>query len=266
MGRRKILIHGVTGRMGRQVLEALCNEKDMEPTSGVAGSLSSGQQALPNGLGSINVESSLSESLGQSLPDVIVDFTNVDASIAACRLAAPLGVNLVVGTTGLSEENLTELDALANQHKIGIVVAPNFALGAVLLIHLARGLGKYFDYADIVETHHEAKIDSPSGTALALARSLKEGRAMPFVKTKSEKETLIGARGADHEGVAIHSVRTPGRMAHHEIVLGAMGQTLVLRHDTINRECYMPGVILAIRESMRSKGLVVGLEAILGLK
>ena len=266
MERTKVLVHGVTGRMGKQVLEALCNETDMEPTSGVASSLTSGQLRLPNGSGTIDVESSLAESLKQSVPDVIVDFTNLEASMAACRLAAPMGVNLVVGTTGFSEDNFTELDTLANQHKVGIVVAPNFALGAVLLIHLARGLGKYFDYADIVETHHEGKIDSPSGTALALAKSLKEDRVEPFTKTYSEKETLVGARGADQDGVSIHSIRTPGRMAHHEIVLGAMGQTLVLRHDTMNRECYMPGVILAIRETVKSKGLVIGLEAILGLK
>lgn len=266
MERTKVLVHGVTGRMGSQVLEALCNETDMEPTAGVSSSLSSGQMSLPNGSGAISVGSSLSESLKISTPDVIVDFTNVEASMSACRLAAPMGVNLVIGTTGFSDNNLAELDTLANRNKVGIVVAPNFALGAVLLIHLARGLGKFFDYADIVETHHERKIDSPSGTALAIAKSLKEDRTEPFTKTNSEKETLVGARGADQDGVSIHSIRTPGRMAHHEIVLGAMGQTLVLRHDTINRDCYMPGVILAIRETMKSKGLVIGLEAILGLR
>ena len=109
-----------------------------------------------------------------------MDFTNAGAAMEASRVAAAQGVNLVVGTTGLTEDNLKELDGLANEHQIGAFVAPNFALGAVLLIHLARGLGKYFDYADIVEMHHETKIDSPSGTAMALARSLGEDRDNPF--------------------------------------------------------------------------------------
>ena len=180
-------------------------------------------------------------------------------------MAAAQGVNLVVGTTGLTEDNLKELDGLANEHQIGAFVAPNFALGAVLLIHLARGLGKYFDYADIVEMHHETKIDSPSGTAMALARSLGEDRDNPFHRPIPEREPVEDTRGGDLGGVSIHSVRMPGRMAHHEIILGTAGQTLSLKHDTINRECYMPGVVLAAREVSNWKGLVVGLDKLLGL-
>ena len=135
----------------------------------------------------------------------------------------------------------------------------------MLLIHLARGLGKYFDYADIVEMHHETKIDSPSGTAMALARSLGEDRDTPFHRPIPEREPVEDTRGGDLGGVSIHSVRMPGRMAHHEIILGTAGQTLSLKHDTINRECYMPGVVLAVREVSNWKGLVVGLDKLLGL-
>ena len=251
--------------MGTEVLAAVSREPDLEPSGGVDKGATDDFLPLPNGSGRIPISSDLESILGTHKPDVMVDFTNAEASIAACRVAAAHGVNLVVGTTGLSEATIRELDGLAQEHEIGAFVAPNFAIGAVLIMHLARGLGKFFDYADIVEMHHEAKIDSPSGTALALARNLREGRDGPFTRPSPEKEPLEGTRGGELGGVSIHSVRMPGRMAHHEVLLGTQGQTLSLRHDTINRECYMPGVTLAIREVVKSKGLVVGLEKLLGL-
>ncbi|MBI2855270.1 MAG: 4-hydroxy-tetrahydrodipicolinate reductase [Chloroflexi bacterium] len=261
----KVLVHGVTGRMGREVLAAVCREPGLEPACGVHARASEDYIPLPDGSGRMPVSSDLDSIIARCQPQVMVDFTNAEASLAGCRVAASRGVNLVVGTTGLTEANLQELDNLAQEHDIGAVVAPNFALGAVLLIHLARGLGRFFDYADIVEMHHEAKIDSPSGTALALARSLKEGRDNPFTRPIPQREPVEGTRGGEQDGVSIHSVRMPGRMAHHEVVLGTQGQTLSLRHDTISRECYMPGVILAIREVVKSKGLIVGLDKLLGL-
>jgi 4-hydroxy-tetrahydrodipicolinate reductase len=251
--------------MGREVLAAVCREPDMDTTCGVDRDATDDYVSLPDGSGRIPVSSNLGAIIGGGKPQVMVDFTNAEASIAGCRVAAANGVNLVVGTTGLTENILWELDGLAREHEIGAFVAPNFAIGAVLIMHLARGLGKYFDYADIVEMHHEAKIDSPSGTALALAKNLREGRDGPFTRPSPEKEPIEGTRGGELEGVSIHSVRMPGRMAHHEVILGTQGQTLSLRHDTINRECYMPGVVLAIREVVKSKGLVVGLDKLLGL-
>ena len=251
--------------MGREVLAAVCREPDLEPICGVVRNATDDYLPLPDGSGRIPVSSDLEGMLATHEPQVMVDFTNAEASIAGCRVAAANGVNLVVGTTGLTEANLKELDSLAREHEIGAFVAPNFAIGAVLIMHLARGLGKFFDYADIVEMHHEAKIDSPSGTALALARNLRDGRDGPFTRPTPEKEPVEGTRGGELGGVSIHSVRMPGRMAHHEVVLGTQGQTLSLRHDTINRECYMPGVTLAIREVVKSKGLMVGLEKLLGL-
>lgn len=261
----RVLIHGVLGKMGREVLNALCQAPDMEPAYGVDKNATGEYLSLPIDNGNMPISSNLTDAINMGKPQVMVDFTTSDASIAACRLAAANGINIVVGTTGLSEETITEFDSLAKEHQIGAFVAPNFAIGAVLIMHLARGLGKYFDYADIVEMHHEAKIDSPSGTALTLARMLQEGRDGPFTKTYPEKETLPGTRGGEIEGVSIHSIRMPGRLAHHELILGTQGQTLSLRHDTINRECYMPGVILAIREVVKYKGLVVGLENLLRL-
>ena len=261
----RVLIHGVLGKMGREVLTAVCQAPDMEPAWGVDKNATDQYLPLPTGKGNMPISSNLVDMIDTCKAQVMVDFTTSDASLEACRLAAANGINIVVGTTGLSEETIVELDSLAKEHDIGAFVAPNFAIGAVLIMHLARGLGRYFDYADIVEMHHEAKIDSPSGTALTLAKMLQEGRDSPFTRTHPEKELLPGTRGGEIEGISIHSIRMPGRLAHHELILGTQGQTLSLRHDTINRECYMPGVTLAIREVVKYKGLVVGLENLLGL-
>ena len=149
--------------------------------------------------------------------------------------------------------------------KSGILIAPNFAMGAVLMIHLAREAARFFDYAELTEMHHEAKIDAPSGTALAIAGAAAEGKGSPFTATTAEKELIAGTRGGTVQGVSIHSARMPGRMAHHELVFGALGQTLTLRHDSINRESFMPGVVMAIREAVKGPGLTVGLENIMGL-
>ena len=176
--------------------------------------------ALPDGSGDMPISPDLRDMIARCRPQVMVDFTNATGAMEGCRVAAAYGVNLVVGATGLAEANLEELDALANERGIGAFVAPNFALGAALLIHLARGLGKYFDYADVVEMHHETKIDSPSGTAMALARSLSEDRDAPFHRPTPEREPIAETRGGDMGGVSIHSVRMPGRMAHHEVILG----------------------------------------------
>ncbi len=260
-----VLVHGVMGKMGREVLAAVCREPDLEPVAGVDSAATDGSLALPDGSGGLPVSADLEAVLEAHRPQVMVDFTNAEASLAACRAAAARGVNLVVGTTGYADESIRELDALAREHDVGAFLAPNFAIGAALLISLVKGLGRYFDYVDIVEAHHEAKIDSPSGTAIALARNLREGRDGDFTRPAPEKEPVEGTRGGESGGVSIHSMRMPGRMAHHEVVLATQGQTLSLRHDTINRECYMPGVTLAIREVVKTRGLTVGLDKLLGL-
>ena len=136
----------------------------------------------------------------------------------------------------------------------------------MLLGHLAGIAARYFDYADLIESHHEMKIDSPSGTALSIARAMAEGRGKPFKSVVSEKETLTGARGGVHDGINIHSARMAGRGARHEVVFGATGQTLTMTHDSINRESFMPGVLLAVRHVMTLDHMVVGLDRVLGLK
>ena len=197
-----VLVHGVMGKMGREVLSALCRESDMEPVAGVDRAAGEEQLPLPDGSGHIPVSPDLASALDAHRPQVMVDFSNAEASLAACRIAAARGVNLVVGTTGHNEDSIGEIDGLAREHGIGAFLAPNFAIGAVLLMHLVKGLGRYFDYVDIVEAHHEAKIDSPSGTALALARSLRAGRDSSFTRPAPEKEPVEGTRGGDVDAAA----------------------------------------------------------------
>ena len=172
---------------------------------------------------------------------------------------------MVIGTTGLSPADLSEIDSLCRANDIGAVVAANFSLGAILMIHLAKVAARFFDYAEIIELHHEQKVDAPSGTALSTAKEMVEARGQPFDWAHTQKETLSGSRGGDYQGVAIHSVRLPGLLAHQEVIFGGLGQTLKIRHDTISRESFMPGVVLAIKEVVKLKRLVFGLENLLGL-
>ena len=181
----------------------------------------------------------------------------------AAYLAAGRSINLVLGSSGLNEENIQQLDALAHDNNVGIILAPNFALGAVVLKKLAEQAAPFFDYVDIVESHHEAKIDAPSGFAMAMGQSLADIKE--FTRNVTEKENLPGTRGGDINGVTIHAIRMPGRITNHEVLMGAPGQTISLKHEIISRECYMPGVIRCIRDVVNQKGLVVGLENVLGL-
>ena len=259
----KIVIHGALGRMGREVANTVCREADMEPIGAADGNARPGSYALPDGSGSVPLSNSLEDVIGGT--QVVVDFSSAEGAMAVMRTAAAHNVNVVIGSTGLTDANLQEAETLAQEHQVGMIVAPNFAMGAVLMIHLAKLAARFFDYAELTEMHHEAKIDAPSGTALAIARAVAEGKGGEFIAPKAEKETLPGTRGGVQGGVTIHSGRMPGRMAHHELVFGALGQALTLRHDSINRESFMPGVVMAIREAIKAPGLTVGLDKIMGL-
>ena len=258
-----VVVNGVNGRMGQEVLRAVCREPDMMPVGGADLRADGASAALPDGSGSIPVSSSLLDVLGDAR--VVVDFTNAEGAMDAIRTAAPRGVNVVVGSTGIPAAGYEEAEDLARRHGVGVFIAPNFALGAVLMAHLARVAAPYFDYADLTELHHEAKIDAPSGTALAIAKAAAEGRGRDFTAPKAEKEIIPGTRGGESQGVVIHSARMPGLTAHHQLVLGALGQTLTIRHDSINRESFMPGVAMAVRHAAANPGLTVGLDKIMGL-
>lgn len=259
----KVLIHGVTGRMGQETLKAVTGHPDMKPVGGVAIDLNTNLLELSDGSGTIPLSSDLDELLAATQPDVVVDFSNSEACVSAAHDTIKAGIHFVTGTSGLKEEDLTRIDNTAREVGVGVIVAPNFALGAIVLMSLAKKAAPFFDYVDIIEAHHEEKIDAPSGTALALAQSVAQGG--DFVHKDPQKETLKGSSGARYKGVGIHSLRQPGRSAHHDVVFGAQGQTLTLSHDTLGRDCYMPGVLRAIREVVNLKGLVLGLDKILGV-
>ena len=263
MSNINVVVHGALGKMGQEVLNAVTNAEDMVPVGAADQAADPGSISLPDGSGQIPISNDLSQVLSGA--DVVVDFSTAAGAVAALRTATAHNVNVVVGTTGLSEDSYQEADGLANEHGVGIIIAPNFAMGAVLMIHLAKEAGRFFDYADLTETHHEAKIDAPSGTALAIARAAVEGKSGSFTNVRAEKELIEGPRGGDYEGVSVHSARMPGRVAHHELVFGGLGQTLTIRHDSISRESFMPGVTMAIREVVNRKGLTVGLENLMGL-
>ena len=257
----RVLIHGATGKMGVETVNAVSRESDLKLVGAVCRQERGAYLPTPNG--EVPLSTDLPQLLTDTRPDVLVDFTNAAASMEAAHIAAARRVNLVLGSSGLSADHLTQLDALANNHNVGIIVAPNFALGAIVLKKLAEQAAPFFDYVDIIESHHEMKIDAPSGFSLALAQSLAEQKQ--FRRNQTEKENLPETRGGQINGVTLHSVRLPGKSAHHEIVFGAAGQTVTLRHDTLSRDCYMPGVIRCIRESAARPGLVTGLENVLGL-
>ena len=258
-----VVVHGALGKMGQEVLNAVTNAEDMSPVGAADQAAEPGSLALPDRSGQIPISNDLSEVLEGA--DVVVDFSTAEGAVSAIRTASAHNVNVVVGTTGLSEDNYQEADGLANEHGVGIIIAPNFAMGAVLMIHLAKEAGRFFDYADLTEMHHEAKIDAPSGTALAIARAAVEGKSGGFTNVVAEKELIEGPRGGDYEGISVHSARMPGRVAHHELVFGGLGQTLTIRHDSVSRESFMPGVTMAIREVVNRTGLTVGLEKLMGL-
>jgi len=258
----KVIVHGAAGKVGQEVIRAVCGEGDMQMVGAVDMKAAEDSLPLPDGSSSVPFSTDLSDILDRCQADVMVDFSIAKATMPAVRLASEKGINLVIGTTGFSPDDIKEIERLAAEHGIGAVMAPNFALGAALMIHLAKIAAKYLDYAEIIELHHHLKADAPSGTAQTTARAMAAARGKPFLHPQG-KDTA--SRGDRVEGVSIHSVRLPGLMAHQEVILGAPGQTLSIRHDTINRECYMPGVMLAIREVVGRKGFVYGLDKLLGL-
>ena len=259
----KVLVHGAAGRVGQEVVKAVCQEPEMKLVGAVDVKVSGDSLTLPDGKGSVPFITDFKSAIITCEPDVVVDFSITKASMPAVRIAAKNGVNMVIGTTGFSAAELDEMQKLAEANEIGIVAAPNFALGAVLMMHLAKIAGKFIDHAEIIELHHDKKLDAPSGTSLLTAKAMAEARGKSFLPPSAGEHTA--SRGQVVSGISIHSVRLPGLMAHQEVIFGAAGQTLSIRHDTINRECYMPGVMLAVKAVVKRKGFIYGLDKLLGL-
>jgi 4-hydroxy-tetrahydrodipicolinate reductase len=203
------------------------------------------------------------EFLEQHRPQALVDFTSPAVGLEHALAAAECGAAPVIGTSGIPADGVERLEEACKEAGVGGIVAPNFALGAVLMMHLADLAAPFFDAVEVIEMHHAAKLDAPSGTALATARRLAGRRR--FQHNSPEKITLDGTRGGEEGGVAVHSVRLPGVVADQEVVFGALGQTLTIAHRTTSREAYAPGVLLAIRKVTSEPRFYRGLEAMLGL-
>lgn len=261
----KVAVSGVLGRMGSTVLSAVANDPGTIAVGGADPAAKSETIAHPVTGDSLQLRSSLSDLIEAVDPDVVVDFSNAEGANATFAACAPAGVSVVSGSTGLSEADLEHAAQLASQHSVGIISASNFALGAVLLGHLAAIASQYFDYADVIESHHEMKVDAPSGTALSIVQAMAEAKGSRFNQNVAEKQTLEGTRGGDFHGINVHSARMPGRVARHQVVFGGTGQTLTMTHDSIDRNSFMPGVLLAVKRVVTLDGLMVGLDRVLGL-
>lgn len=259
----RVLVNGALGRMGSEVVRTVLKEKDMKLVGAVDVFGEGKNIELADG-SLLRVDIDLTTALINTKPEVVVDFTRPDVVMKSLRVILAQGIAAVVGTTGFSKENLDELEALAKDNNTGVLIAPNFALGAILMMKLACEAAKYFPQVEIIELHHDQKLDAPSGTAVLTAQKLAEARG-GFVAQghPDETEKLAGARGAEYEGMHIHSVRLPGFVASQEIIFGSAGETLKIRNDSINRECYMPGVMLGCRKMLDKKGLVYGLDQLL---
>ena len=240
----KVAVLGAKGRMGQESVKAISANSDLELVA------------------ALDLGDSL-ENLVTSKAEVVVDFTHPDSVMANLEFAITHGINVVVGTTGINEAKMDQIKTwLAANPKVGALIAPNFGLGAILMMQFSAKAAKYFESVEIIELHHPAKVDAPSGTAARTADLINKSRksvnkvAMPDATTSK----LEGARGAKIGDVHIHSVRLNGLVAHQEVILGDVGETLSIRHDSIDRTGFMPGVLLAIRNIAKYPGLTYGLE------
>jgi 4-hydroxy-tetrahydrodipicolinate reductase len=263
MEKIKVAVVGAAGKMGQEVVKAISRDPELSLVLAVDHAHSGQDVGLVAGIGRLGVSISpfLETSLLSSKPDVLVDFTRYEAALSSIQTGLKSRVACVVGTTGFSSKDFDTIAKWCEENQTPALIAPNFAIGAVLLMKFAKEVAKYFSWSEIVEFHHEKKLDAPSGTAIRTAEMMLESREA-FEKSMGE-EKIPGARGAEIKGIHLHSVRLPGFVAHQEVLFGGVGQILTIRHDSLSRESFMPGVLLAIRKVRSLKGLVVGLENIL---
>lgn len=240
----RILVNGAQGRMGQETVTMIQSQQDFELVD------------------STDKEDDLAQKIQQFKPQIVIDFTHPAAGFLNTKIIIANNVRPVIGTTGFTPQQIEELQRLSASKKLGGIIAPNFSIGAVLMMKYAQDAAKHFSQVEIIELHHDKKADFPSGTAIktaemiaAVKQKMKPGMA--------EKAVLPGARGAALEDIHIHSVRLPGVVADQQVIFGGVGETLTIAHHTIHREAFMPGVALACRKVMQLEKLVYGLEQVL---
>ena len=245
----RVGVIGAQGRMGAETSQAVVEAEDMDLVAAVGG-----REWL--------------FSLADAGSQVVVDFTHPDVVMDHIRFCVDQNIHVVTGTSGFTDERLDTIRQwLTSKPDLGVMVVPNFAIGAVLTARFAREAARFFEAVEIIEMHHAGKVDAPSGTAVATARGVSLARQESGLGAIPDATTLetAGARGASIDGIRVHSVRLPGLVAHQEVILGNAGETLTIRHDSLQRSSFMPGVLSAIRAVSGRPGLTVGLEELLGL-
>jgi 4-hydroxy-tetrahydrodipicolinate reductase len=259
----RVLVTGAAGKMGLEVLKAVWLADETELVGAVDVQGAGRDIGLMMGMGELglSLRSDLAGALEDLRPDVMVDFTSPQVVAENVNLALKAGVRPVVGTTGLDVAELEKIKGLAAAKGLGCVIAPNFAIGALLMIKFAAEASRYMPHVEIIELHHDRKLDAPSGTALMTAEAISQVRGDFQQGLATEFEKITCSRGGKFDGgIRLHSVRLPGLVAHQEVIFGGLGQTLTIRHDSISRESFMPGVLVAIRKVMKLKEMVYGLD------
>ncbi len=240
--RIRVLVNGALGRMGSESVKAVSEAEDMTLVA------------------QTDQNDDLASTIKDTNPQVVVDFTNPSSAYQNANIIVDSGVGGVIGTTGFKPDEIKQLANVCENRSPAVLIAPNFAIGALLLMHFSKIAAKHMNDVEIIELHHPAKVDAPSGTAVKTAELISESRKESNVPRGTFEE---GARGKLFSGIPVHSVRLPGLLAHQEVIFGGEGQTLHIRHDTISRSSFMPGVLLACREVIKRQGLIYGLDTIL---
>jgi len=240
----KVAVLGSKGRMGAEVVKAITNASDLELVASI----------------DQNDDFNIVKNSGAQ---VAVDFTTPDVVMKNLELLIESGISPVVGTTGFTEENIAQLQKMLDtKNGVSLRLVPNFSIGAILMMRFAKAATKFYDSAEIIEYHHPQKVDAPSGTAIRTAQIIAEERkANNLAKNPDATASEIpGARGSKIDGIPVHAVRMPGLVAHQEVIFGSLGETLTIRHDSFDRESFMPGVLLAIRNISKKPGLTIGID------
>lgn len=258
----RVAVSGAGGRMGREVVNAVLEAGPELVLVGAADPAFAGR-TVKSALGldcPVEIMRDLESVFASTKVDAVVVFCVPSCAMEDIRVCMEAGAVPVVGTTGITQENLDEIKALADENGVGAIIAPNFAIGAILMMKMAAEAAKYLPWVEIIELHHEKKLDAPSGTSIKTAQLIAAARGDEAPKAAGED---VPARGSVYDDIHIHSVRLPGLVAHQEVIFGGLGQTLTIRHDSIDRKSFMPGVILAVKRTRGLTDVIYGLEHII---
>ncbi|HHV07922.1 MAG TPA: 4-hydroxy-tetrahydrodipicolinate reductase [Firmicutes bacterium] len=263
----RVLVSGANGKVGKEIIKGILADPALKLVGAVGH-----KNGIGEDVGALVGQQPIGIQLSPDLPgtirrthaEVVVDFTRPAVIKNNLKAIAQNGAHAVVGTTGITEVDIAEIATFYEEHKVNAVISPNFAIGAIMLLKFAQQAARYFPQVEIIETHHNQKLDAPSGTAIKYAETIAKAAGKCNAE-QTQIEKVPHVRGGNLEGIKIHSLRLPGFVAHHAIVFGGLGQSLTLKHDSISRESFVPGVLLAVKKVQELEGVVYGLENLLDL-